>query len=488
MNQPRTLPIRVDPMPGEALDSWLAALAYRLHTPLGDLLPEIGLSRSRQTSDPYELPGEVQMEWTVLLRPAETAALATATGVDPATIEAMTLARYDGHALSIDTARRQVRQWRLWGRHNGFRYCPDCLASTGGRWQLSWRLGWSFACTIHQRLLADVCPDCGRVPRRQLRGCLLALGQCVQPAGPDARGRNAARCGSDLTQAVTTRFPEHHPVLHAQKVILTLIEEGKARFGVYDTEPQPTYTALSDLRALAARILRYADRDDLDGLPQDLLNAYEQALSQPAGHSRPTQAEKRPGAMAPAHAAITALGATAAVGILNSNTARDAGAALRWLMETSRERGIAVSPTTLGSWGKETSTRLRVIQLSALGPLLKPSDQLRYRTSTESPCHHLPAARASSRHRSVPTLLWTEWAVRLQPSTSLYLNTLRKSLSAMLLLVGTRHSLPDVTRILGKVVSAHDASRLLQTLASNPYWLHILTAVTRLADHLKVVP
>lgn len=37
MSSPRTLPIRLTPLPGEALDSWLEALAERLHTNVFDL-------------------------------------------------------------------------------------------------------------------------------------------------------------------------------------------------------------------------------------------------------------------------------------------------------------------------------------------------------------------------------------------------------------------------------------------------------------------
>lgn len=43
MTQPRTLPLRLEPLPGEALDSWLEALAHRLHTPLGNLMAGLGL-------------------------------------------------------------------------------------------------------------------------------------------------------------------------------------------------------------------------------------------------------------------------------------------------------------------------------------------------------------------------------------------------------------------------------------------------------------
>ena len=38
MNAVRTLPIRVAPIEGEALDSWLEAIAHRTHTAFGDLL------------------------------------------------------------------------------------------------------------------------------------------------------------------------------------------------------------------------------------------------------------------------------------------------------------------------------------------------------------------------------------------------------------------------------------------------------------------
>lgn len=39
----RTLPLQLDPIPGEALDSWLAALAHRSHTAWADMLTAAGL-------------------------------------------------------------------------------------------------------------------------------------------------------------------------------------------------------------------------------------------------------------------------------------------------------------------------------------------------------------------------------------------------------------------------------------------------------------
>ena len=39
----RTLPIRVAPIEGEALDSWLEAIAHRTHTAFGDVLSAVAL-------------------------------------------------------------------------------------------------------------------------------------------------------------------------------------------------------------------------------------------------------------------------------------------------------------------------------------------------------------------------------------------------------------------------------------------------------------
>jgi hypothetical protein len=100
----------------------------------------------------------------VLLRDHEAQAISAATGVTVPLLHAMTMARYDRRAIMIDHASRRVSLRALWGRGRGSRYCPGCLTDTGGRWQLRWRLTWSFACTTHQRLLADTCPACDSIP------------------------------------------------------------------------------------------------------------------------------------------------------------------------------------------------------------------------------------------------------------------------------------------------------------------------------------
>jgi len=164
MTPARTFPIRLAPLPGEALDSWLEALAHRLNVRLGDVVGDLGLAapfhyRVREIAVPTD--------WTIALREEEAARIAHATGTDAQQLHSMTLMRFNGRALRIDEAKRQVSKHVLCGRPRGSRFCPECLADSGGRWPLIWRLGWSFACLIHNRLLADCCPGCGRVQRER---------------------------------------------------------------------------------------------------------------------------------------------------------------------------------------------------------------------------------------------------------------------------------------------------------------------------------
>ena len=96
---------------------------------------------------------------------APAASMATAAGISVDTVHAMTFAHFDQTPLRTTTRKPMVSRVFPWARASGSRYCPQCLVESGGRWQLAWRLGWSFACLKHACLLADVCPKCAGVPR-----------------------------------------------------------------------------------------------------------------------------------------------------------------------------------------------------------------------------------------------------------------------------------------------------------------------------------
>jgi hypothetical protein len=269
---PRTLPIRVSPFPGEALDSWHEALAARLHATLADLTAAMF---------PARLPGKTRPASAIMVADSDAAAITASCQIAAADVHALTLARYDGIALRLDRQSARVVRNVLWGRPSGSRFCPQCLAQTGGRWQLSWRLGWSFACLDHGRLLADACPECGRIQRLQphLLTRVPRPGTCAGPA-PQATGVSAPRCGADLTAARTLTLAPGHPVLAAQRFVNGIIAAGQAAAGVYQTSPQPAHAALTDIRALAATILCASSPANLAAaLPADIAAEYAAAVA-----------------------------------------------------------------------------------------------------------------------------------------------------------------------------------------------------------------
>ena len=102
------------PLPGEALDSWIAAYARRLRTTTNDLITHLGLGGTRIN------------QMTLRLHEHEAASLEQMTGVDRQVLPAMTLAPYDGLAIAIHPARRALLARFPAGRFSGAsaRYCP----------------------------------------------------------------------------------------------------------------------------------------------------------------------------------------------------------------------------------------------------------------------------------------------------------------------------------------------------------------------------
>ncbi len=477
----RTFPIRLAPLAGEALDSWLEALAHRLNARLGDVLDDLGLAAPVKNSI-REIA--VPTDWTIALREEETARIAHATGTDPQQLHDMTLMRFDGQALRIDLAKRKVSRHYLWGRPRGSRFCPDCLAGSGGRWPLTWRLGWSFACLTHHRLLADRCPACGRVQRERpfSRAALPVPGRCGTCPSRTGDFAIPAGCGQDLTQAGTLSLPVGHPALAAQRLVLETIESGDASFGAYGILPQPAIAALSDLRAVAARILADLPVGDLPRwVPHDVADAHLRPDPDEGTHRRVLV---RPGFMAPARAASTAAAVTAAFQVLGQPDIQRAGVVMRELIEAMREELWQVSTTSIGSWGRGISPVLRGVYLAALGPSLRPSDQLRHRTTSSLPALPAPRHTQISRPSKVPASLWPSWAIRLGPPDGTYHRTLAPVLSSAVLLAGSRMDLDEAAAELGAVTDSRTISRILQFLAGDPRWEAIAATVTRLAAYL----
>ncbi|WP_327368619.1 TniQ family protein [Streptomyces sp. NBC_01217] len=480
----RTLPIRLPPLPGEALDSWLEALARRLDTSLGEVLRHLGFPvRERSGNHLRDIPPD----WTVLLNGQQTAAVAHASGLDEQTVTTLTLAHYDSRAARIDFQRRYVNRHVLWGRSRGSRFCPDCLRDTDGRWQLFWRLGWAFACPRHGRLLADCCPQCGRIPRQRPRSGRVVPhpGVCGNPSAHQD-GRGPGGCGFDFSRTHTLWLPAAHPALAAQEKLRDVIESGTAAFGTYAISPQQSQTALADVRAIGGRVLADLPEHVARSLvPADIA---EEHFTPDPGSRLALRATERPGFMAPPRAASIAVGAIIALHVLDQPDIHQAGAAMRGLLEAMRDELWQITSTSIDSWGRGLSPVLKGVQLAALAPSLRPSEHIRYCTPTDLPRRPGKTSQdIAQRARKIPSTFWKLWTTRLVPSDGVYPRTLAPVLAAMLLTVDSRTTFEEAAAYLGGVTDRIDISRILQMLDDQPHWPDTVRALVRLADHLDAV-
>ena len=209
----RTLPIHLDPMEGEALDSWLEAICRQMGCAWGDFIEAVGL--------PPPSRGIRTPTWLIRLSPKGARALHAATGTPIHTLHSMTLASLDGTALGLLPATPALDRSFPWSRFRFSRYCPDCLQQyNGGRWQLFWRSGWAFACTEHCCLLVDECLACMHRHRGHVGHAeLVPHGQRCSNPEAHATARAPERCGADLAANPTVRLGQGHPTIAAQHLI-----------------------------------------------------------------------------------------------------------------------------------------------------------------------------------------------------------------------------------------------------------------------------
>ncbi|MEV1007270.1 TniQ family protein [Streptomyces sp. NPDC049881] len=479
MTHARTLPIRLAPHPGEALDSWWEAIAHRLGTNTGDVLSAMGLL-PRSPSRPVS--SGILGHLVTLLDEDQAARAAWSAGVTPAQMHAMTLARYDQRVHVIDPQRRRVAARHVWGRARGSRYCPACLAENGGRWLLRWRLGWSFACLDHHLLLVDACPRCSRTPRHfpTTTRHPLVPGQCHSPAKDDSS--RAVRCGQPLEEADAIELTRQGPVIAAQRLIENAISMGQADFGVYQDEPQSSLALFGDLRALACILLRRVPERLVDFVPPEILSAHQHPEPEAVRAFDPAE-ETLPGRLAPRRAATAALAVSAALHILGHDNAHAAGDALRHLISDAD----GTMPLKVAHRWNHTSEVFDAIHLATLAPRLKHSDQLRYRTADRLPRRPVSAAapRTAQRARWIPTQLWPTWSARLSPVSGSLSRTIRLALSCYLLLVGgARGDFTTATRILRSPAEDRLGPHMAQRLTKRGHFTAISLGLYALADYL----
>ncbi|WP_371618956.1 TniQ family protein [Streptomyces sp. NBC_00454] len=448
------IPIRVPPIPGEGLDSWLEALARRLAVTATELLRFMGMPTARPRLMVRQLTA---FENDVIVR---------RTGVDARTLTAMTLWPWNGSVVTIDPETRMMGRPPAW-RHYGTdtRFCPTCLEEDHGRWQLTWRLPWSFACTRHGLLLLDRCPGCRYSPvvNRPNHTRPARPGTCLYGVGT---GR-AVRCGYELTRAPAVALPGGGAVLAAQREVdRVLLGAGRG-----------TDSALArgqELYVLARHALR-AVHTDLPTAPA----AVHGVLAE-CGGTLPALAKRQEANDAHNVAIGTAL---AAIASQDHHPARDE--VFTWLLASGRrQRGPKTNLTaSAGQWslaGPKVAARV----LADMDPELGLMSRVRYGSATTTPAMPtLPRTQVQRRAAGTPAMLWPTWTMQLLPTDATragFLPGFRRTCASMLLLTGSNaYDFKTASALLGNnsvqtsnrkafdaVMGGQDPTRLAAALAS----------------------
>jgi len=429
------IPIRLPPLPGEALDSWLETYAHLLHVTVRDIFALAGVDWDRLTSD-----GERQHKlWLYQLDEPDLAALSTVTGVPAATLADMTLARYEGTGLAAVTAGPGLpRTPRWWRQPIGSRYCPRCLAANGGRWMLTWRIPWTFACTGCQVLLADTCPDCGRRRRRTRTGQPRRPGRCdltALPLPPPRPTRGGIMpCISDPAQTAAIALPAGGRVLRAQQHIDALVITLLTARGQPGQMPAPQQY-LDDIHAVARAAISALHGPTPP--PAIAVAVLDELGAQPGIPGRPGQHPGTGALTGPAHgrrrqfAPVAAFGVTIADVMLHGRRGDPDPLIADWLAGNEAGRKKTAGPANMLARWEQASPALQAALATPLASRLDTFCQLRYR-ALAGPARIPDPARAGEHARALPSLLWPGWALRLMPPEGFDFLPYRSGLGVML--------------------------------------------------------
>ena len=485
----RTLPVRVDPMPGEALESWLAALATRMNATWGEVLDVVLPIGANGIAS-----GHAGAVLTSGVSDAERESISAATGVGDSEIDEMTLAGHCGSPL-ITIDRRTGRARTPWGLLYRQRFCPLCMRAFPGRRKLEWFLPWISTCTEHRCFLADTCPRCGQV---QIVSDWFSRRLCTHP---DRCRRlvkaelRPTRCLARLSTSHCDKLRPGHPVLTMQQKLTELLAADIVDAGVYRTAPVSAAQLLTDLQVLGNRIMRAPNIIDLitilgDRASDREITVWRRRLNTPANpnqtHSKNqgTAGATRVGLAQPA--AWVGSGVAAALIVVMQPSLEEAGRTLRAATWSAPFRELRYRPYI----SRQTpSAAVTAVDLKARAASFSALDELRYRTITDLP--RLPdTTRFASKYamlHAVPTLFWAEWGFRLD-TEDLAWNTARQVLSRLLLTIGCVMARPELERRLHSSVRAQRVGQAANNLRAHPNWEGIITALLRLHEYLRANP
>jgi hypothetical protein len=239
----RTFPLRVQPLPGEAIDSWLEAVARAHGATFGSVLDQCGIDTRSLNRKPWQ---------QIFSTPSPTmiSDIAYTAGMSADVVRATTSSSVGGDSV--------LNRYR-WGWRCSSRACPRCLAETGGRWYLNWRHNLCFICAKHNCVLIDMCASCGRPWRtRQHHVGLIPRESCCANPPNGAGPGTGAMCGAYLPALEPIVLPDGHSATRAQRLIADLTADEHVPLGLYSA-PVRSGKVLEDMRVLARWMLRAAE-------------------------------------------------------------------------------------------------------------------------------------------------------------------------------------------------------------------------------------
>lgn len=434
------------PLPDEPLDSWVEFMAHDYGATVGEMARSLGLIDADGV--PKATPQSARA-WSTSLEPQQLVNLELTTGRPADEYLAMTRTTFAANAIRLTPQGRISASCPSTGV--AARYCPDCLADSGGRWRLSWQFPFGFACLRHRRLLVDLCPGCRQPPR--LIGHPITL--VPQPGHCHNRpsvGTPSIRegCGGDLTAA--TEFVAAGDVTReAQRMMLRVVTAGSSEFGIYSESRPSTIQVFSDM-LLLSRAGRQAlvDGERFDWMPVGVTD-----VSAITPHARMGKVVLRPNT-----AREVALGNTIAFEALR------AGERITDLL-----RGRVSVHTALD----HHSPRLRDHVSRALGRTRRPTSTLQaMKVSTTD-----PAARAAK----IPAVLWPEWTAHLAPRR-LDTEIAGGALSAAIVFAGTRLTHGSAIKLLDPDMKGRQVSHVMRSLGRNAPEADTIRALARVAEFL----
>jgi hypothetical protein len=412
------------------------------------------------------LPIETRPTWIRWLSPHQLSVIQAATGAEASNVESLTLSVYDGIALQLDPIVHRLDGSFPFGALSRSRFCPECILESDGRWQLAWRLGWSFVCVVHNCLLADACPRCGRYQRQQQ----------VYRHVPTP---TLCACGESLATIQPVTLSANHPFTQAQRQMFDVINNGATLFGVFAHNHNSVRDVLAATRSVANRVLNYASTHGLGAVT----SAEDFGPIADCLDSQPLLARNALNEMAPSRAIEAAVGITAALHILRAATIMDAGDRARPFIEGQNAN---TGPAELRSCPRDGVVPA-AIAIEARSHDMGPELQLRYRTAITKSCvPDLDDHRVQSIAAALPAELWPAWSEHLLPDIR-KTAVARTTLSCATLLAGSSVKIVAAAGYLGERVSPNALNHRLWVLRSSAYWQSICAALIRLSDYLDDV-